>query len=51
MLIYKLVLTIISYYYGSEWDPRFAWLQTFFEISFFVFSSKNKLNRFETTRE
>ncbi len=25
-------------YYGSQWCPRTAWLQTFFKISFFVFS-------------
>ncbi len=51
MWIYKLFLgpihfhSIISYYYGSEWDPRFAWLQTFFEIPSLVFCSKKKLTQ------
>ncbi len=28
-------------YYGSQWCPRTAWLQTFFKISSFVFSRTN----------
>ncbi len=29
-------------YYGSQWCPKTAWLQTFFKISSFVFSRTNK---------
>ncbi len=28
-------------YYGSQWCPKTAWLQTFFKISSFVFSRTN----------
>jgi len=30
-------------YYGSQWCPKAAWLQTFFQISSFVFSRTKKL--------
>ncbi len=29
---------VFFFYYGSQWCPRTAWLQTFFKISSFVFS-------------
>ncbi len=29
-------------YYGSQWCPKTAWLQTFFKISSFVFSRTKK---------
>ncbi len=29
------------FYYGSQWCPKTAWLQTFFRISSFVFSRTN----------
>jgi len=29
-------------YYGSQWGPLTVWLQTFFKMSFFVFSRRKK---------
>ncbi len=34
--------SIIFPYYGSQWCPKTAWLQTFFKISSFVFSRTKK---------
>ncbi len=34
-------LTSCFSYYGSQWCPKTAWLQTFFRISSFVFSRAN----------
>ncbi len=34
--------SIFFSYYGSQWCPKTAWLQTFFKISSFVFSRTKK---------
>ncbi len=34
--------SIFFSYYGSQWCPKTAWLQTFFKISCFVFNRTNK---------
>ncbi len=34
--------SIFFSYYGSQWCPKTAWLQTFFKISYFVFGSTKK---------
>ncbi len=36
-------------YYGSQWCPKTAWLQTFFKISSFVFGRTKNSYRFGTT--
>ncbi len=33
---------VLFSYYGSQWCPKRAWLQTFFKISSFVFGRTNK---------
>ncbi len=35
--------SIFFSYYGSQWCPKTAWLQTFFKISSFVFGRTKKL--------
>ncbi len=34
--------SIFFSYYGSQWCPKTAWLQTFFKISSFVFGRTKK---------
>ncbi len=34
--------SIFFFYYGSQWCPKTAWLQTFFKLSSFVFGRTNK---------
>ncbi len=34
------IIVFFFFYYGSQWCPKTAWLQTFFKISSFVFRTK-----------
>ncbi len=36
------VVVFLFFYYGSQWCPKTAWLQTFFRISSFVFGTTKK---------